>query len=312
MKHAAIIGGSGQVAGCLQQALQKRGVEIVSSSSSGRAGSIPLDLAKPESIRLFFTQLEQRFPAGAVEVFLPGALTHVDRCEAERDLCRKINAEGPAIVAEECRRRKYGLTYFSTEYVFGGAEYEGGAVGPFSEEDPPHPTCWYGETKLEAERAILRTMPEALILRTTMIFSYDPKGMNFLMQYLRQLERLQRGENPPVFKIPEDQISTPTYAPALGESSCWLREKGVSGIVNIVGSDLLSRRELVMRVMDAFGFDREKCLKGFQFLKTKELGQAAVRPLTAGLKTERARRLGVKIYSLEEAFREAVAAYRET
>jgi dTDP-4-dehydrorhamnose reductase len=308
IRHAAIVGGSGQVARAIQQSLKQRRSVIVVSSSSGRPGSVPLDLAKPENIRYFFMHLERQFPGGGVEVFLPGALTHVDRCESERDLCRKINVDGPALVAEECQKRKFGLTYFSTEYVFGGAEYEGGEVGPFSEEAKPYPTCWYGETKLEAERAILSIVPKALVLRTTMVFSWDPKGMNFLMQYVRHLERMRNGENPPVFKIPEDQISTPTFAPALAESACLLREQGESGIFNLVGSDLLSRRDLVMKVIDAFGCDRESSLKGFQFLKTKDLGQPAKRPLTAGLTADKARAHGIKIYSLEEAFREARAA----
>jgi dTDP-4-dehydrorhamnose reductase len=126
--------------------------------------------------------------------------------------------------------------------------------------------------------------------------------MNFLMQYLRQLELWREGKRPAPFRVPADQISTPTYAPALAEASCLLREKRQGGIVHYAGSDLLSRRELVERVIAAFGFPREESLRGFSFLPTRALGQAARRPLSAGLRTEKARALGCRALSLAEAF----------
>jgi dTDP-4-dehydrorhamnose reductase len=306
-RRAILIGSSGQVARSLHALLRARNFEVTATSSSGVAGAAKLDLGDAESIRAFFRGAEELFGRGGVEVFLPGALTHVDKCEKERELCERVNHRGPALVAEECRRLDYFLTFFSTEYVFGGAEYEGGAVGPFSEDDPPHPTSWYGECKLRAERDILATLGEvrAMIVRTTMVFSWDEKGMNFLMQYIRHLEQRGRGATAAVFRIPEDQISTPTYAPNLAENVLLLRDKGFGGVINIVGADCLSRREIVERVIAAFGFDRIPSLSGFEFLRTQELGQAAKRPLTAGLRSEKARSLGCEVLTLEEAFRRA-------
>ena len=83
-----------------------------------------------------------------------------------------------------------------------------------------------------------------------------------------------------------------------------LREKGASGVFHLVGSDLLSRRELVERVISAFGFEREQSLAGFRFLKTAELGQKARRPLTAGLRSERTLGYGIEPFSLAQAFSE--------
>lgn len=302
MKQAIIIGSSGQVARALMDSLKKKKINFISTSSSSKDGSLPLDLSSPQSIVDFFVYAENKFGKGEVEVFLVGALTHVDRCETSRDQCLKINAEGPKLVAEECKRLNYALTFFSSEYVFGEAEYNGGAIGPFSEEDPTEPTSWYGKCKVRAEKAVLAALPNSLIVRTTMVFSWDPKGMNFFMQLFRHLEALNKGEKPTSFRIPEDQISTPTFAPALADATVTLREKSVHGIVNVVGADLLSRKDFVLDVIKQFKFDSKKCLTGFQFLKTKELGQVAKRPLSAGLKTDKARGLGVKILTLKEAF----------
>lgn len=301
--RAIIIGSSGQLAAAFRAALATRGADVLSSSSHDTPGALPLNLGSRDSIRAFFRAADER-QTGPREIFLAGALTHVDRCEKERELCHSINTEGPIWVAEECKTRGHKLTFFSTEYVFGNAEYEGGAVGPFSEEDSPSPTSYYGACKLEAERGIRDVLGDsgALIVRTTMVFSWAPKGNNFLMQYFGQLNAVAEGREPALFRVPEDQISTPTYAPYLANDTLRLRESGVGGIVNLVGSDLISRRELVEKVTEHFGFDHRKNGSGFQFLKTAELGQAARRPLTAGLRTEKAARLGIKARALAEAF----------
>lgn len=297
--RAVVVGRSGQVSSALAEALVGR--EILFTSSSGKDGALALDLGDAASIRSAFAEIWRRFGRGGVEVFLCGAMTHVDRCEQERERCRLVNAEGPRIVAEECRALGYGLTYFSTEYVFGGDEYQGGAVGPFRERDIPHPTSWYGECKLAAELAVQKILGEegALVVRTTMVFSWDPAGMNFLMQYLRQMEAWKAGKAP-AFRVPLDQISTPTYAPALAEATVRLRDAGRGGIFHVVGTDLLSRRELVERTAEAFAYPGAAA--AFSFVRTAELGQAAKRPLSAGLDTAKARALGLPLLSLSEAF----------
>ncbi len=308
-KNAIVVGSGGQVAGALLRELRAREFNVLPSSSSQKPGTLPLDLGSPASIREFFGVARAKLGEGPVEVFLPGALTHVDRCEEDRDLCRRINEEGPALVAEECARFGYGLTFFSTEYVFGEAEYHGGAMGPFTEEDPPAPTSYYGRCKLEAEKKILSILGEAraLVVRTTMVFSYNPQGNNFLMQYLKQLGELEAGRNPNVFKIPVDQISTPSYAPALAADVCALRERGIGGMINLCGSSCLSRKEILEKVIAVFGFDPEKARAGFVYQQTAEMGQKARRPLTAGLTVDKARRLGLRVLSLDEALALALA-----
>lgn len=294
-RYALVIGASGQVARALKPALERAGKTALFTSSSGKS-KYPLDLGDPASVRGLFAALPPEMRGPGTELFLPGALTHVDKCETERDFCRRVNLEGPVLAAELGKKAGMGISFFSTEYVFGGAEYEGGAIGPFSETDPVAPTSWYGQCKLDAEKAILALDPAALVVRTTMVFSWDPTGLNFFMQFFN---RLKLGSKGPLFRVPVDQISTPTYAPWLADSVVALRERSVGGIVNLVGSDLLSRKELLERLAKKFHF---KDLGGFEFPLTKELGQKAKRPLTAGLRADKARSLGLNILSLDEAF----------
>jgi hypothetical protein len=69
-----------------------------------------------------------------------------------------------------------------------------------------------------------------------------------------------------------------------------------------VGSDLLSRQEIVEKVAEDFGFGKEEAHRAFRFVKTAELGQAARRPLTAGLTMEKAKAHGIEAWSLDQAF----------
>lgn len=301
MKSAVVIGRSGQVGRGLVDYLSRSGFHVFATSS--KSGPNLLDLGNSSSINQCLQSIRGELPKGQVRVFLAGALTHVDLCEEKPDLCRQMNALGPIRVAEICKKFDWELSFYSSEYVFGAAEYRGEAAGPYSEEDSPEPCCEYGKAKLEAELGILNILPSAQIIRTVMVFSWDPKGMNFFMQYLRHLENFSKNSSA-VFRIPEDQISTPTYGPALSAASVDLARAGKAGVFNLVGPDLVSRKELVYRVAESCGFSEELVEKAFQFVKTKDLQQKAKRPLRAGLKTYKADALGIRLPSLQKAFEE--------
>ncbi len=303
-----IIGSSGQVARSLKEELVRTGSPVWTTSRNPKAGDSSqffLDLGNKKSIEDFFAGFAKKFPGISTDVYLPGAMTHVDRCEQEQALCRALNVTGPLAVALECQKAGYRLCYYSSEYIFGEEEYHGGAIGPFSEVDAPAPSSFYGKSKLDSENALLALQPQlnVLIIRTTMVFSYEPEGMNFVMQVLRQLERWKNKDYSQSFRVPQDQISTPSYALGLAQASLQLMQKKCSGIYNVVGKDLVSRKEFIERIIAEFSYPPET-LQAFQFLDTKELKQVARRPLTAGLTTTKAAAAGVRIWSLAEAFQD--------
>jgi dTDP-4-dehydrorhamnose reductase len=304
-----IIGSSGQVAQAIIHDLRRRGIPFWTTTSKKENVAKDrryLNLTEPASIKQAFADFERLFPGKDVEVYLPGALTHVDRCEEEKELCRQINTNGAVAVAEECATRGYRLCFFSSEYVFGGAEYEGGPVGPFRETDEPFPTSVYGDSKLQAEKKLLAISPsfQPLIIRTTMVFSWAPEGLNFFMQLYRHLEQCKKGRPEKTFKIPVDQISSPTYAPALANAAFDLMEKNEHGVFHVVGKDTLSRRDFLERIVREFGFPETVLEQGFEFLATAALGQKAKRPLTAGLRTDRLEKCGIRVWTLADAFQD--------
>lgn len=285
--RALIIGAAGQVGGTLAAQCVRRRIEVYGTSRKGQ-GFLYLDLADAASIKDSF---EKSKPD---TVFLCSAMTHVDNCERDPELARRVNTAGTGLVAEECRRAGARLVYFSTEYVFDGA------AGPYDEQAPVSPVSVYGRTKLEGEQAALAA--GALSVRTTVVYSHNPASKNFIMQLISNHRSGAR------MRVPSDQFSNPTYAPELASAVLDLVEKDASGVYNVVGPDWMNRYDFALKACAAFGFSPD-------FLEprlTAELGQAAPRPLKAGLRTEKlAAALGRRLPPVEDSLRKIAAIMKQ-
>ena len=96
-----------------------------------------LDLLDPDSIARTV-----RSAAGSADVFLnAAAFTFVDRCESERELARRVNADAPRHLARACFDAGLQLVHISTDYVF-----DGKSDRPYTETDRPAPASVYGQT----------------------------------------------------------------------------------------------------------------------------------------------------------------------
>jgi len=145
------------------------------------------------------------------------AYTDVDQAEKEEAVAEAINADAPALMAQEAKKIGAGLVHFSTDYVFDGSKHS-----PYEENDSPNPVSVYGKTKLAGEQAIQGVGLPHLIFRTAWV--YGTRGRNFLLTVL--LLASQREE----LRIVDDQFGAPT----------WCREIA-RGTVSVLGR-LLSDR----------------------------------------------------------------------
>jgi dTDP-4-dehydrorhamnose reductase len=152
-----------------------------------------LDLTKTEEIRSAIRTFRPAFIVNAA------AYTAVDKAESDQAVARAINAEAPAVMAEEAKKTGASLIHYSTDYVFDGTK-----TTPYDEDDPANPQNVYGRTKLEGERAIEASGSAHLIFRTAWV--YATQGRNFLLTILRLAT--QREE----LKIVRDQIGAPTLS----------------------------------------------------------------------------------------------------
>ncbi|MGH2624716.1 MAG: SDR family oxidoreductase, partial [Sphingobacterium sp.] len=101
------------------------------------------------------------------------AYTAVDAAENHPEIADKINHLASLEIAKYCMQNHCRLLYISTDYVFKGDQ-----ATPLEEDYPTNPINTYGETKLKGELAIINTCPEAIIIRTSWV--YSGFGKNFV------------------------------------------------------------------------------------------------------------------------------------
>lgn len=128
------------------------------------------------------------------------AYTNVDKAESDEELCRKLNAEAPKLLAEAMKEVNGFLVQISTDYVFGGDPYN----TPCREDQEGTPTGVYGKTKLEGERHIEAVGCDYVIIRTAWL--YSEFGKNFVKTMLNLTA------TKPKLTVVFDQAGTPTYA----------------------------------------------------------------------------------------------------
>jgi len=127
------------------------------------------------------------------------AYTAVDKAEEEPKKAYNINAQAVEYLAKACKEHQVKMIHISTDYVFDGRLYY-----PYREEHLPAPESVYGETKFDGESEIVDAHVDAIILRTSWL--YSSFGNNFVKTILRL------GKEKESLNIVFDQIGTPTYA----------------------------------------------------------------------------------------------------
>lgn len=186
-----VLGGNGQVGWELQRALAPLGdVAALGRETRGDACG---DLENPDGLRRALRRLEPDVIANAA------AWTNVDRAQSEPERARRVNAEGPAILAAEAKRLDAWLIQYSTDYVF-----DGSGTKPWHEDDTAAPLNVYGETKWQGEQAIRDTGCRYLILRTQWV--YSSRRENFVRTILRLAAERD------ALEVVDDQTGAPTAA----------------------------------------------------------------------------------------------------
>ena len=158
-----------------------------------------LDITQKESIELVFTKLKPDFCINTA------AYTAVDKAESEPEKAFEINVVGAQNLAEVCRDYKTKLIHVSTDFVFDGTKNI-----PYTEDDTTSPKSIYGQTKLDGEKVIQKTIKECFIIRTSWVFSSF--GNNFMKTMLRL------GAERDSLSVVDDQIGTPTNAVDLAQA----------------------------------------------------------------------------------------------
>jgi dTDP-4-dehydrorhamnose reductase len=214
------------------------------------------------------------------------AYTDVDGCESNAEKAMEVNGEGVGYLALVCREISALLVQISTDYVF-----DGGKGTPYIEDDPPHPLCVYGESKLAGEMNAAIS-PEYLIVRTQWL--YGLHGKNFVETMLRLAVDKEE------LSVVDDQTGSPTWTVDLAKAIVALVDKGCRGIYHVANSEFCSWNEFAKAIFKAEGL--AVLVKP---MTTDELNRPARRPLYSTLECGKlAGDAGVRMQSWRTALHE--------
>lgn len=185
-KGILVTGSKGQLGSSIHQIIGKQEHWYFEDSTS-------LDITNFEICEKFFKDNNIGFLINCA------AYTAVDMAEEDRENANKVNNLGVRNLAILCKKTNAKMIHISTDYVFNGVSQL-----PLTELDETSPLNYYGETKLLGEKAIQEVEPNALIIRTSWV--YSEFGNNFVKTMLS----LSRDRNE--INVVDDQIGSPTYA----------------------------------------------------------------------------------------------------
>ena len=215
------------------------------------------------------------------------AMTNVDQCESEKDLCWTMNVKALEYLTEACEKHSIFLCHLSTDFVFDGE------TGPYSEKAQPNPISFYGWSKYAAEEVVKRSKCTWSIVRTVLVYGItnDMSRSNIILWVKNSLEQQK-----PI-KVVTDQFRTPTLAEDLA-MGCWLVvDKKAEGIFHISGKDFLTPYEMAIKTADFFQLDKSLITP----VDSSNFTQPAKRPARTGFVLDKAVSvLGYNPVSFEE------------
>jgi dTDP-4-dehydrorhamnose reductase len=129
--------------------------------------------------------------------------TAVDKAEEEALIAQKVNSEGVLNLANALKKVDGKLIHISTDYVFDGNHSQ-----PYKESDPVSPVGVYGKTKRAGELAVLNSSIDAIVIRTSWLYSMY--GNNFVKTMLRI------GNNKKSIQVVSDQLGNSNLCQRFG------------------------------------------------------------------------------------------------
>ena len=215
------------------------------------------------------------------------AMTNVDLCEDEKQVCDALNVEAVRYLADACAKIDAHLIQISTDFIFDGED------GPYTEQDKPNPLSYYGLSKLKSEQILQAHSVKWTILRTIIVFGVGEKlSKGNIVLWAKGA--LEKGDP---LNIIDDQFRAPTLAEDLADICILAAKKKAFGIFNASGKDIMSIYEIVERIAKHYGNSTENLNK----ISTATLKQKAGRPPKTGFILDKSRKeLGYNPHSFEE------------
>ena len=209
------------------------------------------------------------------------AYTKVDEAEKDADTFKKVlkvNMWGPARLRQEFDGL---LIQISTGHIFNGSK------GPYSEEGKPGPINVYGWSKYAGEVSAKMRNP-TLIIRVYDLYGVGPKAD--FVRYTRDIIQLGTTES-----FSTRLYGTPTFIPHLSEAILEVANRGLTGTLHLASdAQSINRYQWAKMIVEYFELEVDLVKP------TSEVLGEAPRPLRGGLAVDKARLLGLPLYTPPE------------
>lgn len=262
---------------------------LATSTGENRNPSLPEEYYKPLDIT------DEQVAHAVVTDFQPthiintAAITNVDDCEVNNELCFKVNVEAVRILFDLAVANDIHFQQLSTDFVFDGEK------GNYAEEDAVNPLSVYAKSKVLSEKILLESdYHNWSIVRTIIVFGagYNLSRSNIV---LWARDALMKGD---VLTIVDDQFRAPTWADDLAKGCMLIIEKNIRGVFHISGPETFSIIELVQKI----AIFKNISLNSIVPSSSESLNQKAKRPPKTGFNLKKAKTmLGYSPHSFEKA-----------
>ena len=284
-----ITGSNGLLGQKIVSQLLNSGVEFIASSKGeNRNPACPanqylsLDILSQEEIIAVFHQVKP------THIIHTAALTNVDYCELNSEMCYALNVKATALLINEATKINAHFQLLSTDFIFDGEN------GPYTETDTPNPLSHYSTSKWKAEQLLNEsTNKNWSIVRTIIVYGQGHQLSRSNLIIWARDALLAKQE----ISVVDDQFRAPTWADDLAWACIQICLEGKVGVFNACGPETLSIYEIVLRIARFYGCDPTLIKK----TNSSTLNQAAKRPPKTGLVlTKSTAEIGYNPKSLEE------------
>jgi dTDP-4-dehydrorhamnose reductase len=216
------------------------------------------------------------------------AITNVDACELDPDLCYLVNVQATQFLVEASLKHKAHFQLLSTDFIFDGLK------GNYNEEDIPNPLSHYASSKVNAEQVLLNSEYQNWsIVRTIIVYGIG-NNLSRTNIVCWAKDALSKGQE---MRIIDDQFRAPTWADDLAWACVRICKLNKTGIFHISGPETMSIFEIVQRVARYFSLPTNTLVR----TDSSTLNQPAKRPPRTGFDLAKSKKeLGYNPMTLEE------------
>lgn len=223
----------------------------------------------------------------------PDAIIHAAACNpgARHEQMDAVNNLGTSHVACAAARTGARLVAVSTDIVHDGSQ------APYADDAVPSPSNPYGTSKALGEQAVMEQCPDAIVARTSLIYG------------LKQIDRgtagfVDRVRSGQILSLYTDVIRQPIWVESLARAlrTLALEQTRVTGLLNLVGSQAMSRADFGLAMLKHWGVSVPAAQ-----LQRVRAGQRPGIALDCRMRIDRARALGLALPGVDEVLNKAAS-----